>query len=273
MEDENGKMRISPWWYLIFVLVILIWVFLGHYLRYILPNPEKYKQMFEAIGALFAGLAFAGIIFSLYLQREDLKLQRRELESTRRELEGQKEQLRMQNETLRLQSFENKFFQLIGLQNDIVNSIEQEIDIATDRKMKGRDSFRIFYRMLRQNYDIRKRKSEMDEEKLINEAYWDLFQNIQGKVGHYFRTLYNIIKFVKNSHIEEKKFYTNLVRAQLSSYELLLLFYNCLSELGIEKFKPLIEEFALLKTVPLEELLHDQHIHFYDPSAFGRDGV
>jgi hypothetical protein len=56
---------------------------------------------------------------------------------------------------------------------------------------------------------------------------------------------------------------------QLSSQELLLLFYNALSGLGNEKVKPLIEEFALLKTVPKNELLQSAtHPKLYANTAY-----
>jgi hypothetical protein len=42
--------------------------------------------MFGGINALFAGLAFAGLIYTIYLQRDELRLQREELELTRIEL-------------------------------------------------------------------------------------------------------------------------------------------------------------------------------------------
>jgi hypothetical protein len=41
---------------------------------------------FGSINSLFSGLAFAGIIYTVLLQRQELTLQRRELELTRREL-------------------------------------------------------------------------------------------------------------------------------------------------------------------------------------------
>lgn len=42
--------------------------------------------MFGVINALFSGFAFAGIIFTIWLQREELKLQREELKLIRTEL-------------------------------------------------------------------------------------------------------------------------------------------------------------------------------------------
>lgn len=64
--------------------------------------------------------------------------------------------------------------------------------------------------------------------------------------SHYFRTLYHLIEFVYKSPIEDKTYYTGLIRAQLSTDEVALFFYNGLSEQG-RGFKPLIERYALLK--------------------------
>lgn len=77
------------------------------------------------------------------------------------------------------------------------------------------------------------------------------------------------MKFVNRSDVTDKRFYTNLIRAQLSSHELLLLFYNCLSDLGREKFKPLVEEYGLLKNMP-QELLYNppDHKPLFDEKAY-----
>ncbi len=93
---------------------------------------------------------------------------------------------------------------------------------------------------------------------------------------HYFRHLYQIVKFIDNSkfldksdEIEERYKYTSILRATLSPYELIWLFYNCISLYGNQKFKPLIEKYSLLKNIR-EDLLEtsmecsnyrrDQHI-------------
>ena len=55
-----------------------------------------------------------------------------------------------------------------------------------------------------------------------------------------------------------------MVRAQLSKYELLLLYYNCLSDVG-EKFRPLVERYDLLKMVNTTELLDEAHMGRYRP--------
>ena len=55
-----------------------------------IPSWEVRAQigdLFGVINSLFSGLAFAGVIYTIYLQREELALQRRELQLTRDELQ------------------------------------------------------------------------------------------------------------------------------------------------------------------------------------------
>lgn len=249
-----------------FCFVVAAWI-CNLLLPYWAKNPGQFGDMFGAVNALFSGLALGGIVLAILLQREDLKLQRTELELTRKELAGQKEALTLQNDTLRLEGFENTFFQLLRLQTEIANSIDL-VNPANGNRTQGRDCFRIFSSRLRSAFEKKRLGSDRDELQAINSAYRNFFVENQGNVGHYFRSLYNLIKFVDRSAIVEKEIYTNLVRSQLSSYELLLLFYNCLSDLGRQKFKPLVERYALLKTVPRDELLDASHTNLYEPSAF-----
>ena len=113
------------------------------------------------------------------------------------------------------------------------------------------------------------------EIKIINLSYDNFFDKFQPAVGHYFRNLYNIVKFVngssyfKTEDMGSRKFYTNLIRAQLSSNELCLLFYNCLSERGA-KFKLLVENYSLLDDMRFELLFDENHIELFDQKAYGK---
>ena len=100
------------------------------------------------------------------------------------------------------------------------------------------------------------------------ETYLKHYKRSQHLLGHYFRNLYHIIKLVKYNNMGEKYRYTSLVRAQLSSHELLMLFYNCLTINGIEKFKPLVEEFRLFKNMPAEELVYPLDKEQFSNSAY-----
>jgi len=75
--------------YLVPILLLVLVVALWRTTWYILhENPDKGQlgDMFGSVNALFSGLAFAGIIYTILLQHKELGLQRKELELTRSEL-------------------------------------------------------------------------------------------------------------------------------------------------------------------------------------------
>jgi hypothetical protein len=74
---------------LISIAVVLIQVLVGILVYLLLPNwsdRANFGDMFGAVSTLFSGLAFAGVIYAIFLQRRELELQRYELEMTREEL-------------------------------------------------------------------------------------------------------------------------------------------------------------------------------------------
>jgi hypothetical protein len=73
----------------LFILVVILWLGSAFTLRALYPASDSrgtFGDSFGAINALFSGLAFAGIIVAILLQRNELRLQRQELELTRTEL-------------------------------------------------------------------------------------------------------------------------------------------------------------------------------------------
>ncbi len=217
-------------------------------------------SVWSLAGLFFIYVAFLGQKQQLINQQIELLFSQGEVKATRFELEGQKEQLIIQNQTLTEQRFENTFFQLLSLHHQIVG----DLDIRSNKSIinQGRDVFKYRYDQLFRN--LRGIKS-LEQ---INEIYIGNYKNWQLDFGHYFRNLYHIIKFIHFSNIKDKYKYTSFARAQLSSHELLMLFYNCLSENGNEKFKPLIEEYQLLKNMPINDLVESEHVNYYSKKAF-----
>src|SRR5262249_47750284 len=107
----------------------------------------------------------------------------------------------------------------------------------------------------------------------LNLIYWQFFRQVQEYVGHCFRHLYHIVRFVHESNVitsDEKQLYVRLLRAQLSSYELVILFYNCLAEgLGAGKFERLVIRYALLEHMPAQLLFNPAHSSLFPPEAYG----
>ena len=224
------------------------------FISWLYPEIEyrgQFGDSFGAINALFTGLAFVGVIWTirlqireLELQRDELRLQREELEATRAEIRGQKEQLQAQNQTLQKQNFESSFFQLLSRHNEIVNSmaIPRPLSGAIRGRYSGRECFNPMLHELQHKapgMEVSKMLSDTDETKrslykLANKIYEEFSSHLHPYVGHYFQHLYNVVKFIDQSDqdVVEQKFYTDLLRAQLSSTELELLFYHGLSDRG-----------------------------------------
>jgi hypothetical protein len=275
-------------WIVGFLFVILI-LGLWYYTYFELKDLDAdergtFGDMFGSVNAIYSGLAFAGIIFTILLQRKELQYQREELRETRQEFITQ-------NKTLKAQRFENIFFNLVSLHNQIVNDIDYDKRVQLTLNpgkyktltFKGRDVFREGFKDLHSN---------LNECSDINETYLKFYEKRKTDFGHYFRNLYRIIKivhqteFITRKELEnrlnrlctkeelelcnylERYRYTCIVRAQLSDFEILLLFYNCLSDNGIEKFKPLVEEYAFLKNLPKKDIYDQTLINRYSDNAF-----
>ncbi len=107
-SDKSDVKRLEA----LFFIVILLFGFSIWVLYCIFPDLTDrgaFGDSFGVVNSLFSGLAFAGLIFTIYLQRTELKLQREELQATRVELkrsakaqEKSEEQLRQQAENMKL---------------------------------------------------------------------------------------------------------------------------------------------------------------------------
>ncbi|UTW61680.1 putative phage abortive infection protein [bacterium SCSIO 12741] len=292
LNEEAGIYRVAKWSVL---LITLTWVLTPFIIEYTVISRGTFGDLFGSINALYSGLALAGIILTILLQRLELKNQQEELQLTRKELKLTRQVFEDQSKTLRMQRFENTFFQMLSVHQEIVKDLDEnklEINLFNhaDRKhvaINGRDVFKHHYKLLVGNLKSNER---------FNEIYLEYYTVVKGDFGHYFRTLYRIIKFIDETefvskqdlnitadpptHTESKKLwvanfkiryhYTSMVRALLSDYELLWLFYNGLSENGREKFKPLMDRYSLLKNMPLEELHAEGFESNYTKRALGK---
>lgn len=86
-------------------------------------------------------------------------------------------------------------------------------------------------------------KYKVDEE-FIKECVENGFLNNKYHSGNYFRALYRCLKYIIDSDLkmEDKKFYSGVLRGILSSDEMLVVFYNCMYFEKGEKFKKLLEK-------------------------------
>ncbi|MAB49576.1 MAG: hypothetical protein CMC05_13195 [Flavobacteriaceae bacterium] len=88
MEEKTNQDKLSGL-YILLTFVIIIWVISAFIVPCLYPKLSDRALLgdsFGVINSLFSGLAFAGIIYTILLQRKELALQRQELKDTRIEL-------------------------------------------------------------------------------------------------------------------------------------------------------------------------------------------
>lgn len=163
-----------------------------------------------------------------------------------------------------VERFESNLFQKLQMQESIVNGLYYTPIDGADRNygesFKGRNVFYAIYELKGWNLD-------WGLKDLIKNGGYEAYENDKEIIifDHYFRHLYRIFRYIEDSKLftkKEKYQYASMARSSLSPYELVVLFYNCLSSNGKEKFKPLIERYAILNNLRLDLLIDkDQEIY------------
>ncbi|MCW5794015.1 MAG: hypothetical protein KIS97_06725 [Nitrospira sp.] len=263
-EEANNKDPWEKYLWLGFFIVLLVWIVYWIAVLAGLAATESSFNRFDPLNTLFSGLAFWGIVFTVLLQKKELMLQRTELQLTRLEVEGQKKQLAAQNATMGQQRFEITLFSLLNLLADVIASMEVRITQTYNQ----RACFPIYRWKLQQTYNDRKNFDPIPtHSSLCREVYW-LFKDKMGDgIESYFQILRYIVTFIDRSNIEDKHFYVDLVRVQLSKSEKILLFYRCLAN-DAEGFKILVERYGLLSELLSEDLFDKMDKELYARSAF-----
>jgi hypothetical protein len=220
-------------------------------------------SIWSLAGLFFIYVAFLGQKQQLLNQQLEIMYSQLEVKNTRLELAGQKEEMKIQNATLKQQKFENTFFNLLNLLSSVVNSIDIRNKRTQNIISSGRDCFKIFYdefitAINKDNEKITGFLIENISTGDVIKTYESYFKKNQSDLSHYFRSVYHIIKFIDNSDIEDKKRYIGLLRAQVSSYEQILIFYNCFHPFG-KKLKILAKKHKLFKNLDDGLLLNNNH--------------
>lgn len=223
-------------------LILLVWFLAWAMLPLFFGWPENAGasgDMFGSISSLFSGLAFAGLIITLVLQKAELSLQRRELQETRQEFERQR--------------FENRYFSTINLLNEHIANIQLPAEAGTNPDSSGMRGGAVL------EYFASELLDELDGNMGVQapvgvqiQQYLQLYDLLcEPSLGPYFRLMYNCMRQIElsNATSEEKELYSKILRAQLSSPEVKLLLFNCSTHWGAD-FKPIVEKYRLLKHLP-----------------------
>lgn len=220
------------------------------------------------LGPYLSTLAFFGLLYTVYLTQKQVGMAREALAGTRD------------------QTVNAAFFEMVTLHNQIVAGITFKQQTGggmagiepSYTTYEGRKALQFLYKVvfLPKYNDETKINDQRGPNKMGLPQFdrW-IFDNINedfaDDLGHYFRNLYRILKFVNESGLDEKgkRTLSGILRAQLSNSELGLIFYNGKSRLGEERLKPLIEEFSMLQNMTPKMCINRESARDYKTKAFG----
>lgn len=245
----------TVFWILIIVLsVVTIVFYIWRLCR--LPfasSPEAFGVFGDYIGGVFG--AFTGLVSVIFLYLTYGK-----------QIEIFREQKRQMEE----QQSENNFFHLLenfmSLQTGIrkkssetknkscVAYVRGLIEKEIDELCETENAFSTF--------EVLATRTKIDK------LYQDLFPLFADILGHYFRSLYHLLKYIDNHFKDNKKDYSDLVQAQLNTDELYLTCINGLSSYGRKKLHPLLDKFSFLENLAIDENENIRKlVYFYYPNT------
>lgn len=272
-------------WIVAIATAIICTVFVTYFISFNSGFSEK-QEIWGAFGDFIGGtlnpiLSFFALIALLLT----ITLQSRELEATREELkrsssaqEASEKALKKQSEILNRQQFEQTFFSLLEQHNTVLEKLTR----VSDRWTAGRSDLDMV------RVGVFNASSLMDAKKIL--------QQKNGMCGHYFRILYQLLKFVSTnipgseigpgfdqSDIKNKplaygeKMYSNMVRSFLDYDTAQVLAINCFCKDESDtywSYKLLLERYEFLEHMPFRisqevNTLLQETTKFYSPSAFG----
>ncbi|QNM92347.1 putative phage abortive infection protein [Aliarcobacter cryaerophilus] len=217
---------------------------------------EKFGQFGDYVGGtlnpLFAFFSFLILVFTIQLQRKQLN----ESAIT------QKKQL----DFIEKQNFETTFFNMINLNNQIVNNLSltksnnstnpiltvkefysiggTNVNVVNDNNYTGKEVLSKLFEILNVFIKDNLKNNSYDPTNL----YRAFLLEYQFLIDNYFRNIYNILKLIEqNKNIENKKTYSNILRAQLSNVELALILMNALYYHENKKLFYLLVKFEFMK--------------------------
>lgn len=158
-----------------------------------------------------------------------------------------------QNKQTSEQSYESSIFNLINLQNNIIENLEYNDN-------KKRSAFSKFLDDHKENFNGVDKNTVMRPHHTYSLARisYERFNNDSNEVfGHYFRNLYTILKTIDElpERFHRKKYYSRIVRSQLSMSELTVLFLNCLLNVCDDgKFAELLIKYQMLEHLKVTPL-------------------
>lgn len=238
---------------IIFVLGIFAFYINTFSNKVITKDTQSFAFFGDFIGGtlnpILAFLAFLALLYTIKIQSDELSATREELKESRIAQQEQSDSLKLQNKATELQIFENTFFMLLKELNMVIDKLNhnnKSLIIIDDLRPVIGNIKKLTERFKSKNY---------------------------GSVKKFNLLLYQILKFVDDSLIDNKKRYTNILRANMQEQFLYLLIVNC--EVGkYNEYKKYLEDYAFFEHLNFD---NDDIVYFnrllkkYKCKVFGKN--
>ena len=192
----------------IFIGIVLITLLYGIAMNQLFTNDSEsfnrgiFGDSFGALTALFSGLGFAGLVYTILLQREQIDLQQAEINDTKAALNEDKKQRR-------IDSFDERFFKMLSFNNELADRTDRRSEVLPHGYF---------------NHCIVRLSGFHKGSTNPAETLKKYFTTTEQDFEHYFRNTIGILDHIHHFR-EMEVFYTNLLTAQMSIHQLMLLFY------------------------------------------------
>lgn len=189
--------------------------------------------------------------------------------------------------------FEGTFFNMISMLYNVRAEADKQIANSTNDKQSNLKSFYISFKKeyeehIKADSDFAHAMKILEENNVLPTeyrtaiydlgAFYDQFVLEQKcNAGFYFRFIHNLITFVLrqwNGNPNDIHMYLNFIQAQMSDEELALVFYDSISNKGLDKnrqytFKNNLDEYSFLENVSESTLLSRCHYKIFPKTMFG----
>jgi hypothetical protein len=222
-------------------------------------------------------LGFLALLYTIHVQQRELKLATEQVMRSDTALQEQKESVQEQN-------FQQAFFLTLQLHVAAVRDMETHRS-AEATPARGHACFRLIYERFIEKYrdtpDMRPEDSdaqvqtgkhrETKDLAAARKAYETCYQEFQFELSYYFERIAAMLFVLGYCPEGALNRYQTILRAHLSTYEMLLLFYHALwnEHSGL---KAVIERHHLMQTVDCMKLAFKREIYhacLYEESAYG----
>jgi hypothetical protein len=212
-------------WYLKLAAVLSLIVVIGFYAIGMTHFTTKEWALFGdflsgAAGVLLTSLSFFALLYTIHIQSKDLSLSRKELSLTRKEMALNSEEVAKSAEALNeqvsaasIQNFERTLFESLGFLAAMFEQFEYKA-LTEDRTRKGVQAFYSMYTELGHHYINLGGLGDLSPDELGEHAPLNsVLDRLRLMLAPYFRTLYNIYRFLDESKYSEIEYYNRIIRS------------------------------------------------------------